>query len=40
MGFKSFLKGKEKHATLPAFGELGKHFRLLRKLGKGSFATV
>lgn len=44
MGFKSFLKGsKEKPKLLIGGGaelELPKHFRLLRKLGHGSFATV
>lgn len=48
MGFKSFLRqasgNHEKPQHLLGLGgaelDLRRHFRLLRKLGKGSFATV
>lgn len=46
MGFKSFLKGHGSKPSLLLLGEgsteleLHKHFRLVRKLGSGSFATV
>jgi hypothetical protein len=40
MGFKALLCGSKSGLLIAPDLELHKHFQLLRKLGKGSYATV